>query len=150
MYNGPISGVIYISIESVIHIDRVRYTYRSSPLYISGGVMHIVIHINFRREYSNYEPLPLFEWDLLRWRLPRRRARASKVERSKKWFSAALYQIFTRWQTSTPCTNKSGTEKIGASPFHYRSFLLRKSLPTVAALPTTASGGTASQTILLS
>ena len=56
---------LYISIESVIHIDRVRYTYRSSPLYISGGVMHIVIHINFRREYFNYEPLPLSQWDLL-------------------------------------------------------------------------------------
>ena len=56
---------LYISIESVVHIDRVRYTYRSSPLYISGDVMHIVIHINFRREYSNYEPLPLSQWDLL-------------------------------------------------------------------------------------
>ena len=28
--------------------------------------MHIVIHINFRREYSNYEPLPLSQWDLLK------------------------------------------------------------------------------------
>ena len=27
--------------------------------------MHIVIHLNFRREYSNYEPLPLSQWDLL-------------------------------------------------------------------------------------
>ena len=45
MYNGPISGVI--------HVDRVRYTYRSSPLYISGDVMHIVTHIDFRREYIN-------------------------------------------------------------------------------------------------
>ena len=27
--------------------------------------MHIVIHINFRREYFNYEPLPLSQWDFL-------------------------------------------------------------------------------------